>query len=108
MITTKQHQSSSNQNQTGLVETSNLMEGGNMSTILKLLASVIETRLNRSTAILEVTSKLPEVTNISHANAITEKFMGIPQDLDLQKRNVATDVLTLDKDIATIFSLHIM
>lgn len=82
MITTKQHQSSSNQNQTGLVKTSNLMEGGNMSTVLKLLASVIETRLNRSTAILEVTSKLPEVTNISHANAITEKFMGIPQDLD--------------------------
>lgn len=105
MITTKQHQSSSNQNQTGLVKTSNLMEGGNMSTVLKLLASVIETRLNRSTAILEVTSKLPEVTNISHANAITEKFMGIPQDLDLQKRNVATDVLKLDKDIATIFFL---
>lgn len=105
MITTKQHQSSSNQNQTALVKTSNLMEGGNMSTVLKLLASVIETRLNRSTAILEVTSKLPEVTNISHANAITEKFMGIPQDLDLQKRNVATDVLKLDKDIATIFFL---
>ena len=105
MTTTKQHQSSSNQNQTGLVETSNLMEGGNMSTILKLLASVIETRLNRSTAILEITSKLPEVTNISHANAITEKFMGIPQDLDLQKRNIARDILAQDKDIATIFFL---
>jgi hypothetical protein len=105
MKTTKQHLSSSIQNQTGLVETSKLMEGGNMSTILKLLSSVIETRLNKSTAILEITSKLPEVTNISYANAITEKFMGIPQDLDLQKRNVATDVLTLDKDIATIFFL---
>lgn len=105
MKTAKQHLSSSIQNQTGLVETSKLMEGGNMSTILKLLSSVIETRFNKSTAILEITSKLPEVTNISYANAITEKFMGIPQDLDLQKRNVATDVLTLDKDIATIFFL---
>lgn len=105
MKTTKQHLSSSIQNQTGLVEISKLMEGGNMSTILKLLSSVIETRFNKSTAILEITSKLPEVTNISYANAITEKFMGIPQDLDLQKRNVAADVLTLDKDIATIFFL---
>jgi hypothetical protein len=108
MKTAKQHLSSSIQNQTGLVETSKLMEGGNMSTILKLLSSVIETRFNKSTAILEITGKLPEVTNISYANAITEKFMGIPQDLDLQKRNVATDVLTLDKDIATIFSLRLM
>jgi Cache domain len=104
MTTTKHLLSSSIQNQTGLVETSNLMDS-NMSTILKLLSSVIETRLNKSTAILEITSNLPEVTNISYANAITEKFMGIPQDLDLQKRNVATDVLTLNKDIATIFFL---
>jgi Cache domain len=106
---TKQPQSTSDQNQTDLGprETFKVIEDGNisMSTILKLLSKVIETRLNKSSTLLELTSKLPEVTNISYANAISEKFMGIPQDIDLQKRNVAKDILGQDKDIASIFFL---
>jgi hypothetical protein len=31
--------------------------------------------------------------------------MGIPPDLDLQKRNIARYILEQDKDIATIFFL---
>jgi hypothetical protein len=104
-----QLQPSSDQNQTdlGLTETSKIIEDGNrsMRTILKLLSNIIETRLNKSATLLEFTSKLPEVTNISYANSITERFMGIPQDLDLQKRNVARDILEQDKDIASIFFL---
>ena len=99
-------QSPSDQNQTGLgVETPEIIEGSNISTILKLLSTVIETQFKKSATILEITSKLPEVTNISYVNAITEKFMGIPQELDLQKRNVARYILEQDKDIATIFFL---
>ncbi len=96
----------SDQNQTGLgVETPEIIEGSNISTILKLLSTVIETQYNKSATILEITSKLPEVTNISCANAITEKSMGIPQDLDLQKRNIARYILEQDKEIASIFFL---
>jgi hypothetical protein len=83
----KQPQPSSDQNQIdlGLTETSKVIGDGNMSmsTILKLLSNVIETRLNKSATLLELTSKLPEVIYISYANSITERFMGIPQDLDL-------------------------
>jgi hypothetical protein len=104
---TKQPQPSSDQNQTalGLVGTPRMIEANNISTILELLSTIIETRINKSAAILDITSKLPAVTNISYANAITEKFMGIPQDLDLQKRNVARDILAQNKDIASIFFL---
>jgi hypothetical protein len=100
---TKRPQLSSDQNYT-LVETARIIEGGNnMSIILKLLSNIIETRINKSSSLLELTSKLPEVTNVSYANMITEKFMGIPQNLDLQKRDIARDILEKNKDIASIF-----
>jgi hypothetical protein len=95
---------SSDQNHT-FAETSKIINGGNMSIILKLLSNVIETRINKSSSLLELTSKLPEVTNISYANMITEKFMGIPQSLDLQKRDIARNILEKDRDIASIFFL---
>lgn len=101
--TTKRPQLSSDQNHT-LVETAKIIEGGNnMSIILKLLSNIIETRINKSYSLLELTSKLPEVTNVSYANMITEKFMGIPQNLDLQKRDIARDILEKNEDIASIF-----
>jgi hypothetical protein len=76
-----------------------------MSIILKLLSNVIETRVNKSSSLLELTSKLPEVTNVSYANMITEKFMGIPQNLDLQKRDIARNILEKDRNIVSIFFL---
>jgi hypothetical protein len=100
---TKRPQLSSDQNHT-LVETAKIIEGNNnMSIILKLLSNIIETRINKSSSLLELTSKLPEVTNVSYANMITEKFMGIPQNLDSQKRDIARDILEKNKDIASIF-----
>jgi hypothetical protein len=100
---TKRPQLSSDQNHT-LVETAKIIEGNNnMSIILKLLSNIIETRINKSSSLLELTSKLPEVTNVSYANMITEKFMGIPQNLDLQKRGIARDILEKNEDIASIF-----
>ena len=79
--------------QTGTA-TATKQDGGNMSIILKLLSDVIETRINKSSSLLELTSKLPEVTNVSYANMITEKFMGIPQSLDLQGRALSRSATT--------------
>src|SRR5574339_418248 len=45
----------------------------------KLLADVFETRINKITHLLEVTSGYPAVRNISYANQIGEEFMGIPE-----------------------------
>jgi hypothetical protein len=90
--------------QTGIA-TAAKQDGGNISIILKLLSNVIETRINKSSSLLELTSKLPEVTNVSYANMITEKFMGIPQSLDLQKRDIARNILENDRDIVSIFFL---
>lgn len=95
------------QNKTGLgfVEKLDAMENSNINTLLELLSTIVETRINGTAALLELTSKLPEVKNIQYVYSIDEKFMGIPPDLDLQKRNIARYILEQDKDIATIFFL---
>jgi hypothetical protein len=71
--------------------------------VLQLLANILETRINGTAALLELTSKLPEVTNVQHVSSITEESMGIPQNLDSEKRKVAQYILDQSKDIASIF-----
>jgi hypothetical protein len=71
--------------------------------VLQLLANILETRINGTAALLELTSKLSEVTNVQHVSSITEESMGIPQNLDSEKRKVAQYILDQDKDIASIF-----
>jgi hypothetical protein len=75
------------QNKTGLgfVEKLDAMENSNINTLLELLSTIVETRINGTAALLELASKLPEVKNIQYVNSIDEKFMGISPDLDLQK-----------------------
>lgn len=73
--------------------------------IAKLLADNLETSLNKSSAILEVTSKLPEVNSTFYSTSISSELHGIPQDLDIPKRKVAQDILTSDKDFGVIFFL---
>jgi hypothetical protein len=72
---------------------------------IKILANNLEDRLNKSAAILEITSKLPEVKNVSYANMLNntlKTLYGIPKDADLAKRNVAQDVLAANKDFRVI------
>jgi hypothetical protein len=73
--------------------------------IVKLLADNLEDRLNKSAAILEITSRLPELKNVSYANLIDTTLHGIPQDLDIEKRKIAQDILTADRDFRVIFFL---
>lgn len=73
--------------------------------VLQLLANILETRINGTAALLELTSKLSEVTNVQHVSSITEESMGIPQNLDSEKRKVAQYILEQSKDIASIFFL---
>lgn len=73
--------------------------------IVKLLADNLETSLNKSAAILEVTSKLPEVNSVLYATSINPELHGIPQDLDIPKRKVAQSILIADMNLEVIFFL---
>lgn len=75
------------------------------SLIVKLLAHNLEDRLNKSAAILEITSRLPELKNVSYANSIDTTLHGIPQDLEIEKRKIAQDILAADRDFQVIFFL---
>jgi hypothetical protein len=72
---------------------------------LKLLADSLGNRLNNSAAILEITSNLSQVKSVSYANSINPKLHGIPNDLDMPKRDVAQAILSSDKDFRVIFFL---
>src|SRR5919197_5841813 len=61
---------------------------------IKLLANNLENTLNKSAAILEITSKFPEVRKVSFASSINNTLHGIPKDTDLAKRKVAQDILS--------------
>jgi hypothetical protein len=87
-------------NQTHYQTTSN-----NKAPIISLLANNLANRLNKSAAILEITSKLPEVKNHAYASSLNQTLHGIAADVDIQKRKVAQDILSADKDFGVIFFL---
>src|SRR5919202_6103794 len=72
---------------------------------IKLLANNLENRLNKSAAILEMTSKLPEVRKVSFASSINNTLHGIPKDTDLAKRKVAQDILSKYNDFRVVAML---
>jgi Cache domain len=70
-----------------------------------ILANDLETKINKSGAILEITSRLPEVKSAPFASSISPELHGIPGDVDIPKRKVAQDILNTDKDFQVIFFL---
>ena len=73
--------------------------------LVGILANELETKINKSGAILEITSKLPEVASAPFASSISPELPGIPNDADMPKRKVAQDILNIDKDFQVIFFL---
>ena len=72
---------------------------------VRVLADELETRINKSGAILEITSKLPQVSSAPFASSISPELHGIPEDADIPKRKVAQDILDTGKDFQVIFFL---
>ncbi len=72
---------------------------------VRVLANELETRINKSGEILEITSKLPQVSSTPFASSINPELPGIPEDADMPKRKVAQDILDTDKDFQAIFFL---
>jgi hypothetical protein len=73
--------------------------------LVSLLANELETRINKLGAILEITSRLPELMSTPFASSISPQLHGIPKDADMPKRKVAQDILDADKDFQVIFFL---
>ena len=73
--------------------------------IVQLLANQLETKLNKSAALLELASESPQIKALPNANLINPSFHGIPKDADMEKRQVAQNILSIDKDFGRIFFL---
>jgi hypothetical protein len=71
-----------------------------------ILAKNPENHLQKAGAILNVTSKLPQVRNVYYANLLNQTLKtlhGIPKDADIQKRQVAQNILSNYRDFQVIF-----
>ena len=70
------------------------------------MAKNLENHLSKVGAILNITSKLPQVRNISSANLLNQTLKtlhGIPKYTDIQKRQVAQNILSNYRDFQVIF-----
>ena len=71
--------------------------------MVKLLANMVENRLHEAATLLEITSVDPAVQKTPFADSISKVNMGIPGNLDLQKRKIALDILSKDKDFGSVY-----
>ena len=71
--------------------------------MVKLLADMVENRLHQASVLLEITSVDPVVQKTPFAYSISKVYMGIPGNLDLQKRRIAQDILSKDRDFGSVY-----
>jgi hypothetical protein len=74
--------------------------------ITKILAKNLENHLQKAGGILEITSKLPQVRNVSYARLLNQTLStlhGIPQQADTEKRQVAKNIIASKSDLYEIF-----
>ncbi|MFL6340150.1 MAG: cache domain-containing protein [Nitrososphaeraceae archaeon] len=73
--------------------------------VIKILAKNLENRLQKAGAILEITSKLPQVRNVSYAHLLNQTLNtlhGIPQYADIEKRQQAKNILSSNSDFQIV------
>jgi hypothetical protein len=74
--------------------------------ITNILAKNLENHLQKAGAILEITSKLPQVRNIPFAHLLNQTLStlnGIPQHVDIEKRQLAKNIISSNSDLYEIF-----
>jgi len=78
----------------------------NISLITNILAKNLENRIQKAGAILEITSKLPQVRDVPYAHLLNQTLNtlhGIPQYADIEKRQVVKNILSRNNDLYEIF-----
>jgi co-chaperonin GroES (HSP10) len=71
-----------------------------------ILAKNLEDHLKKAGAILDITSKLPQVRNVPYAHLLNQTLNtlhGIPQYADTEKRQVAKNIVVSNSDLRDIF-----
>ena len=74
--------------------------------LTNIFAKNLENRLQKAGAILEITSKLPQVRNVSYAyllNQTLNSLHGIPQYADIEKRQLVDNIIASNGDLYEIF-----
>ena len=78
----------------------------NISLITNILAKKLENHIQKAGAILEITSKLPQVRNLPHAQSLNQTLNtlhGIPEYSDIEKRQLGRNIISSDNDLYEIF-----
>jgi len=94
--------------QVNINNTTNSKNIQNNIPITNILAKNLEDRIQKAGAILEITSKLPQVRDVPYANLLNQTLNtlhGISENSDVDKRKIAQDILSNDKDFGAIFFL---
>lgn len=76
-----------------------------ISIITKILARNLENHIQKVGSLLEITSTLPQVRNVSFfqfLNQTLDTLHGIPKDADIQKRQIAQNILSKYKELQII------
>ena len=80
----------------------------NISLITNILAKNLENRIQKAGTILEITSKLPQVRDVTAAHLLNQTLTalhGIPQYADIEKRQIVRNILSSNNDLYEIFLL---
>jgi C4-dicarboxylate-specific signal transduction histidine kinase len=80
----------------------------NILLITNILAKNLENRIQKAGAILDITSKLPQVRDVPYAHLLNQTLNtlhGIPQYADIEKRQVVKNILSSNNDLYEIFLL---
>lgn len=69
----------------------------------KLIAYLVENNLKQAASTLLVTSLDPRMETAQYASNISERYMGISKDVEADKRDIAKQILSLDKDFGSVY-----
>jgi len=78
-----------NQNNFSYLNNTNKQEN-----VLILSSLAIENQIEKATAILELTSKLPEMRTLPYSNQFSTAYNGIPANADVEKRQIGQEILS--------------
>lgn len=73
--------------------------------LVKLIADLVEDDLKQAANLLLVTSSDPRLEIPQYLSNISERDMGIPADIDTDKRDIAMRILALDKNFGSVYFL---